>query len=154
MIRVETNITINRPPEEIFDHWADGRLYNQWTPGAVKKDVRMVTPGPIGVGSKFRGTFKGIGELEYEILEYDRPRRLAMVTHVKIGDLHHIITCERIDGTTRVVELGEGQLRGIFKLLQPLFTSVFQKSFADNDRALKQYLEGEFATASRVAPGA
>ena len=59
MIKVETSITINRPPEEIFDHWADGRLYNQWTPGAVKKDVRMVTPEPIGAGSKFRGTFKG-----------------------------------------------------------------------------------------------
>jgi hypothetical protein len=77
-----------------------------------------------------------------------------MVTHVKIGDLHHTITCERIDGGTRVVELGEGQLKGIFKLPAPLFTSVFKKSFADNDRALKQYLEGEFATASRSASGA
>ena len=28
MIRVETSIIINSPPEEIFDHWADGRLYN------------------------------------------------------------------------------------------------------------------------------
>ena len=128
MIKVETSITINRPPEEIFDHWADGRLYNQWTPGAVKKDVCMVTPEPIGAGSKFRGTFKGIGELEYEILAYDRPWRLAMVTHVKIGDLYHTITFERIDGATRVVELGEGHLNGIFKLLQPLFTSVFRRA--------------------------
>ena len=149
MIKVETSITINRPPEEIFDHWADGRLYNQWTPGAVKKDVRMVTPEPIGAGSKFRGTFKGIGELEYEILAYDRPWRLAMVTHVKIGDLYHTITFERIDGATLVVELGEGQLKGIFKLLQPLFTSVFKKSFADNDRALKQYLEAG-STATKI----
>jgi uncharacterized protein YndB with AHSA1/START domain len=154
MIRIETSIIINRPAEEIFDHWADGRLYNDWTPGAVKKDVHMVTPEPIGVGSKFRGTFKGIGELEYEILEYERPRRLAMVTHVKIGDLRHTITCERIDGGTRVVELGEGQLKGIFKLLQPLFSSIFKKSFADNDRALKQYLEGRGVVASRSASGA
>jgi uncharacterized protein YndB with AHSA1/START domain len=154
MIRVETSIMINRPPEEIFDHWADGRLYNDWTPGAVKKDVRMVTRTPIGVGSKFRGTFKGIGELEYEILEYDRPRRLAMVTHVKIGDLHHTITCERLDGGTRVTEVGEGQLKGIFKLLEPLFAAIFKKSFADNDRALKQYLEGEGAAVRRSASSA
>jgi uncharacterized protein YndB with AHSA1/START domain len=154
MIRVETSIIINRPPEEIFDHWADGRLYNDWTPGAVKKDVRMVTPEPIGVGSKFQGTFKGIGELKFEILEYGRPRRLAMVTHVKIGDLHHTITCERIDGGTRVVELGEGQLKGIFKLLEPLFAAIFKKSFADNDRALKQYLEGRGVVTSRSASNA
>jgi uncharacterized protein YndB with AHSA1/START domain len=154
MIRVETSIMINRPPEEIFDHWADGRLYNDWTPGAVKKDVRMVTPEPIGVGSKFQGTFKGIGELKYEILEYGRPRRLAMVTHVKIGDLHHTITCERLDGGTRVTEVGEGQLKGIFKLLEPLFAAIFKKSFADNDRALKQYLEGKGAAVRRSASSA
>jgi uncharacterized protein YndB with AHSA1/START domain len=154
MIRIETSITINRPPEEIFDHWADGRLYNQWTPGAVKHDVRMVTPEPIGVGSKFRGTFKGIGELEYEILEYDRPRRLAMVTHVTIGDLYHTITCERVGDATRVVELGEGHLRGMFKLLQPLFALIFKQSFADNDQALKQYLEGASAVTKRSASSA
>src|SRR4029079_3651891 len=118
MIKVETSITINRPPEEIFDHWAESRLYSRWTPGAVKKDVHMITPEPIGAGSKFRGTFKGIGEVEYEILTYDRTWRLAMGQHVQSGDLYHTITFERIDGATRVVELGEGQLRGIFKLLQ------------------------------------
>jgi len=45
--------------------------------------------------------------------------------------------------------LGEGHLKGIFKLLQPLFTSVFKKSFADNDRALKQYLEAG-STATKI----
>src|SRR4051812_21602031 len=116
---VETSITINRPPEDIFEHWADGRLYNQWTPGAVKKDVRMVTPAPIGVGSRFRGTFKGMGEVEYEIVEYDRPRRLTLVTHAKIGDLSHMITCERRDGATYVKEVGDGTFKGIFRLLAP-----------------------------------
>jgi uncharacterized protein YndB with AHSA1/START domain len=154
MIRIKTSIIINRQAEEIFDHWADGRLYNAWTPAAVKKDIRMVTPEPIGVGSRFRGTFKGPGELEYEILEYNRPGRLAMETHAKIGDLRHIITCERLDGATRVTEVGEGQLKGIFKLLEPLFAAIFKKSFADNDRALKQYLEGKGAAVRRSASSA
>jgi uncharacterized protein YndB with AHSA1/START domain len=151
MIRVETVITINRPPEEIFDHWADGRLYNHWAPAATEKDVHMVTPEPIGVGSRFRGTFKGTGEVEYEIVEYDRPRQLTMVTHTKMGDLQHTITCERLDGATRVKEVGEGQLKGLFKLLTPLLTSVFKKSFTDNDRALKQYLEGQGVATRRSA---
>ena len=143
MVKVETSITINRPPEEIFDHWADGRLYNQWTPAAIKKDIRMLTSEPVGVGSRFRGTFKGTGEVEYEIVEYDRPKRLTMVTHAKIGDLRHTITCEQLNGATQVLEVGEGQLKGIYKLLGPFLSSVFKKSFGDNDQALKQYLEGE-----------
>ncbi len=141
MARVQTSVSISRPAEEVFDHWADGRLYNDWTPGAIKKDVRMVTPGTIGVGSRFRGTFKGAGEVEYEIVEYERPRRLAMITHAKIGDLRHTITCEQRDGATQVTEVGEAHFKGIFKLLGPFLISVFKKSFADNDRALKQYLE-------------
>src|SRR3954468_17709780 len=117
MADVDTSVTINQPIEEVFDHWADGRLYNAWQPAATKKDVRMVTPDPIGKGSRFRGTFKGAGELEYEIIGYERPRRLAMRTVVPMGTLHHTITFEPVAGGTLVRQAGDGALKGIFKLL-------------------------------------
>jgi uncharacterized protein YndB with AHSA1/START domain len=141
MVRVQTTATIDRPPEEIFDHWADGRLYNAWCPGATKRDVRMVTPGPLGAGSRFRGTFKGAGEVEYEFVDYDRPRRLTMVMRPKMGDFRHQIDLEPVPGGTRVTQRGEGQLRGIFRLLGPLLQGTFARSFRANDAALKRYLE-------------
>jgi len=153
---VETSVTINRPIEEVFEHWSDGRLYNAWNPSATKKDVRMLTPEPIGKGSRFRGTFKGAGECEYEIIGYERPHLLAMRTVVPIGTLHHTITCESVPGGTLVRQTGDGALKGIFKLLQPIIFGTFRRSFRANDVVLKAYLEGKAtaqagALASRAA---
>jgi uncharacterized protein YndB with AHSA1/START domain len=142
MADVETSITIQRPVEEVFQHWADGRLYNQWQPAATKKDVRLVTPEPIGVGSRFRGTFKGAGAVEYTILGYEPPRLLAMTTTTPMGELRHTITCAPAGGGTRVVQTGEAHLRGIYRLLKPLLMAVFRRSFRANDAALRDYLEG------------
>jgi uncharacterized protein YndB with AHSA1/START domain len=142
MADVETGVVINRPAEEVFDHWADGRLYNDWQPAAIKRDIRLLTPEPIGRGARFHGTFKGAGELEYEITDYDRPRRLAMVTHTRLGELRHTITCTSVSGGTSVSQIGEGRFRGLYQLLKPLLLLVFRRTFQQNDRALKWYLEG------------
>jgi len=153
MARIETSTVIGRPVEEVFDQWADGRLYNDWSQAAVKKDVRLLTPEPIGVGSRFRGTFQGNGEMEYEIAGYDRPRRLAMRAATKVGELTHAINCEPADGGTRVTQVGEARFKGVFRLLQPLLLMVFKRSFRTNQEALKRYLEGQDrpATARSVA---
>jgi uncharacterized protein YndB with AHSA1/START domain len=156
MADVETSVTINRPIEEVFDHWADGRLYNSWQPAATKKDVRLLTPEPLGKGSRFRGTFKGAGQLEYEVIGYERPNRLAMRTVVPMGTLHHTLTFESVAGGTLVRQTGDGALRGIFKLLSPIIFGSFRRTFRANDLALKEYLEGKTAAqagslAGRVA---
>jgi hypothetical protein len=107
----------------------------------------------VGEGSRFRGTFKGAGEVEYEFVEYDRPRRLTMVMHPKIGDFRHEISFEPVTGGTRVIQRGEGQPRGVFRLLGPLLQRTFSRSFRDNDVALKRYLEGKAsAAAAPTAP--
>ena len=145
MADVETSVTIDRPIEEVFEHWADGRLYNAWNPGATKKDVRMLTPDPIGKGSRFRGTFKGAGELAYEIIDHERPYRLAMRTVVPMGTLDHTITCEPVAGGTLVRQTGNAAFRGAFRLLRPIIIGTFRRSFRANDLALKDYLEGKTA---------
>ena len=67
---------VSRPVNEVFDYFLDFRNENEWN--VVARDVKILTTGPIGVGSRFRGQYQGMGTLEYEILEYDRPRRACV----------------------------------------------------------------------------
>jgi uncharacterized protein YndB with AHSA1/START domain len=142
MADVETTITITAPIESVLDQWAEGRRYNEWQPAATKKDVHLVTSSGIGPGARFRGTFKGAGELEYEIVDYQRPHLLAMRTVTKMGELRHTIRCEETPGSRRVSQFGEARFRGVYKLAGPLILMVFRRSFRQNDQALKRILEG------------
>jgi hypothetical protein len=68
--RAAHSITIARPREQVFDYIADARHQRRWNP--VCKAMEQTTPGPIGVGTRFRGTFQGGGEMNVEITEYER----------------------------------------------------------------------------------
>lgn len=153
MPRVNTSVLINCPIEEVFDHWADGRLSNDWNVMAVAKDVTMLTPEPIGRGSRFRGTFKVAGESEYEIVEYQRPHLLKMVASSPLGPLYHTVTCESVPGGTLLRQTADGDLRGLFKLLRPIVERSTRRNFRANDLALKRYLE-ETARAGGGVQGA
>ncbi len=56
----------------MFDYFVDFRNENEWN--VVAHDVTMLTDRPIGVGSRFRGEYDRMGAMEYELIEYDRPR--------------------------------------------------------------------------------
>src|SRR5262245_60245953 len=103
MAQVETSIIIDRPLDEVFDHWADGRLQNRWNVLGTG-DARLLTPEPIGLGTRFQGTFTRIGLVEWSIVEYDRPRRVTMRAHSEIVDLQHGVLCVPAEGGTRVTQ--------------------------------------------------
>src|ERR1051326_3486963 len=77
-MRVTGEIVIERPIERVFDFVADERnepLYNPRMNRAEK-----ITPGPIGVGTRFGSEMTGVGreaEMTIEFTEFDRPHRIA-----------------------------------------------------------------------------
>jgi hypothetical protein len=137
---VETSIIIERPLEEVFDHWADGRLHNRWD-ALGKGDARLLTPEPIGLGSRFRGTFLGAGMVEWGIFEYARPGRLTLRSTSEIGDVQVSILCVPAEGGTRMTQRAVTSLTGRWRLLGPLMRFVLAYHFRRNNRALKSYLE-------------
>ena len=78
MPRITGAIVIEQPVADVFDFVADARnepVYNR-----QMLAVQMLTPGPVGVGSRFAATHRGRRrpmELETELTEFQRPRRLG-----------------------------------------------------------------------------
>jgi hypothetical protein len=56
MARIEGEIMINRPVEEVFDFVADERNEPRYNPRMVRAE--MLSPGPVGLGSRFRAEMR------------------------------------------------------------------------------------------------
>ena len=79
MVRIEGELVIKRPVDEVFDFVADERNEPRYNPRMAS--VELVSTGPIGVGSRFRATNRSIGrtvEIVIEFTAYERPRRLTV----------------------------------------------------------------------------
>jgi uncharacterized protein YndB with AHSA1/START domain len=139
MARIAATNTIPCAPDVIFDHWTDGRRFPTWKPDTAKH-VELLTPEPVGLGSRFHGTYKGIGEVEWEIVDYERPHRVTTLAHTKFGDLRHTIVLESTAGTTQVTQIGETKPTGIMRLLGPIMAANIKKGFYGDAQLLARHL--------------
>src|SRR5262245_14688938 len=77
MIAVTRHLAI--PPEVMFDRLTDFARAPERIP-AIKR-VEVLTPGPVGVGTKFRETrmmFKREATEQMEVVAFDRPKLVEL----------------------------------------------------------------------------
>ena len=75
---VEGEILIQRPVEEVFDFVADERNEPRYNRQVSK--VQLLTPEPIGAGTRFRADLSMLGgdvEMTVEFTRFERPLLLA-----------------------------------------------------------------------------
>jgi len=108
-------------------------------PGTLRS-IEKLTPGPLGQGSRYRGDLKGSDVVEYEYVEFDRPRRFAHRADAKIGRIRHVFTFEPVPEGTRLTQ--EAHLRRNFlgRLMGPLATRFVRKRFRVIASELGTYL--------------
>lgn len=57
--------------------------------------AEKVTPGPVVLGSAFNTSARGLGPMQIEIVEYERPTRLGFVGRARPVVMHHHL-CSRL----------------------------------------------------------
>jgi uncharacterized protein YndB with AHSA1/START domain len=125
MSRIQREIVINRPVDEVFDFMADGRNEPQYNPHMLRAE--QISAGPIGRGTQFRTEVTTRGrsmEMAYEITAYERPQRLALRTIKAVVDVQSTETFDPVPGGTRLRLLWEVEPRGVFKLMTPLLARM------------------------------
>jgi hypothetical protein len=90
MPRVEGDLVIERPVEEVFDFVADERNEPRFNPRMLRAE--KTSPGPIGLGTRFRAEMRMRGRgrpvvMTVEFTAFERPRRLASSTHMATMDI-------------------------------------------------------------------
>jgi carbon monoxide dehydrogenase subunit G len=139
MIGVRGAVQIARAASEVFDFLSDVRNEPTWLPGA--SDIEMLTPAPVGKGSRFRGQYARAGRVELELVEFDRPHRVPFRARAPIVDFDDAVRLTETANGTLLEATMTAQPKGIMRLFTFAMRRVMQKQFAANWMLLKSHLE-------------
>ncbi len=151
-VRIEGEILIDRPVEEVFDFVADERNEPRYNPHMTR--VEQTSDGPIGVGSRFRAAMTSMGRSSEMLIEYtgfERPRRLASSTHMSSMDTQGGLTFDPVLGGTLMRWLWDVQPRGILKVMRPVVAWMGRRQEQRIWTSLKHLLEGQATDEGSIA---
>jgi uncharacterized protein YndB with AHSA1/START domain len=140
VITAAQEVTIARSQPEVFDYVVDSNNLLDWNSAALSCET-SVAPDQVGRGSRFRGSFKGYGDVDVEITEFDRPHRFTMVSATKAGRFSHTITLAQTPGGTRLEQGASLEPKGLSRLMAPIVGSMIRRQFRRDNARLKAVLE-------------
>lgn len=138
-----------RPPDTVFTALVGIDAWERWLPGLVR--IERVTPGPFGRGTRWRETRRVFGRdatEEFEVVEYEPPRRLGLRVDGRRGSskrgeyLFEYRLAPSATGTELVLN-GEIRLGGWLEVVGRLFVLPFRKAMEKDLAALATYLSSE-----------
>ena len=150
MINVEESIIINRPVEEVFAFVADQPNATQWQSGVL--EVRRITDGPIGVGTKHKAVRKFMGrrlEAINEYVVYELNKEVTFTGSAGGADFRHSYLTEATPEGTKLTSRMEMRPKGLFGLAEHLIVSSLRREFTASMGELKDLLENRVVAASR-----
>ncbi len=155
MWECQVSVDIEVPVEWVYRRLLDFERHGDFSEGLA--EVRQTTPGPIGVGSRFRAEERVPGRYTSwsEITRLDEPRLIAWRAWVEgVMRTEWELRLSPIDGGTRLVEVSRWQPAGWVGFLM---LNLHRKRHAprENGRTLsriKAVLEGERSARTREVP--
>jgi carbon monoxide dehydrogenase subunit G len=139
VIESRAGTDIEAPMERVFDYVADARNEPNWLPGA--RTVEKVTPGAVGLATRFDGTYARAGRVSIELVAFERPSRLTFRARSRIVHFDDEIELIEVDGATRLNARMSAQPQGLMRLMSPMMARTMRKQFEGNWRYLKAALE-------------
>jgi hypothetical protein len=129
----------DHPPEQLFDMMADIRNEPKWQQDV--RSVEKVTDGPVGQGTRFRASYKGLGDMDVEITEYDRPARLGFGCTGSRMDMDVFFTFAPDGEGSKIGGQIDTRLKGFSKALSPLFPMMMKKEMAKRPAQMQAGLD-------------
>ncbi len=139
---IEGEILIDRPVEAVFDFVADERNEPTYNPEMVEVEKR--TPGPVRQGTKWDAVMRTRGwvqDMQIEVTDYDRPRRLASWSTMPTGEVRGSLTFEPMGRGTRMHWSWQVRPYGVRRLFSPVVKLVGARPEPRIWTALKATLE-------------
>lgn len=145
MAHISGQIRIEAPVEEVFDTVADSRNEPRFNPDM--KAVELLTPPPIGAGTRFRASMGGTGTaMLVELTDVDRPRRLGSRTSSELMETSGALSFAPAGTGTVMAWDWQVTPKGWLRLLGPLFGVIGGRMERRIWGGLKGYLEGRGGT--------
>ncbi len=145
MIELSETIRVERDPGEAFDYLADFTSTTEWD--ATAQNARKLTPGPPAEGTRFLINCAlplGSLDLDYEIIEADRPHRLVLRGQCRFFTVTDTITFRKeLDGLC-IGYRAQFEFSAPLDRLEPRLEAGFQRMGAASAEGLRCALADNF----------
>jgi uncharacterized protein YndB with AHSA1/START domain len=145
-IEVTVEVEIERPLSSVWSYVSDAERIPEWV--GEFKEARVITEGPVGVGSVIRYTVEGDRSGTWEIVEWDPPRRVALDgpplawAGGRARPRSSQTLAEAGEGRTLLVSRYEPELSGTLVLMRPYLKRWLRRQRQKDAQTLKSILEG------------
>ena len=129
---------VPRSPEETFDFLADLRNERAWNPRVV--DIEKSSAGRVSRGTTFLGRYRGIGRLDTELTDYERPGRIGFRSSGPRMRIPGTFTLTPTSRGTQIDLTADLRPRGLFLALTPLMAVVMKGQNEAAGRRLRAVL--------------
>jgi len=135
---IELDVTVDRPPEQVFDSWADLRNEPVWNP--LVSGVELVTGEPVAENSRFSLVDDGVG-YDAVIRRHARPRMLEITTTGAPMTTRTVLAFTDGAAGTVVIARFEQHWRGLRRLLEPLRRPAVRARLVARMEAFRRHCE-------------
>ncbi len=126
--------------EEAFDYMADLRNFAAWDPGVSSATIR--DDAEPGLDTAYNVTANG-ARLVYRTVEYDRPGRVVVEANTSRLRSYDVIEVTERDGGSAVLYDATLELKGLFKLGEPVMKLMFNRIGDAAAAGLESALKGK-----------
>lgn len=149
----DLSIMINRPPVEVFAFFRDKDKHPQ-KPGSPVLVLEQTTPGPPGVGTRYREVVRMLplvhGEMLSVITRFDPGERLeedfegaGMKGHLAY---HFVLE----DDGTRLTQQETVEILGLLRVLAPIIERALARQLWKRLEGIKAFLESGWVVADQA----
>ena len=128
MIEHTTSMTLNHPPETVFDFLADFENEPAWNPACIS--VTKTSPGPVATGATYVGRMRKIGAVQMTLDAHEPRRRFVTSERSRMAAGRFEFRLMPHANGTHVEVDAQLTPRGPFRLLQPLMRRELESFLA------------------------
>ena len=142
MINLDFGALIDRPIKDVFAFVANPNNMSKWNSAVVS--LEQVTPGDVGVGTKFKSVGEMMGrriEGEMQVIAYEPDTKCGYQVNAGPMQVNLTLNFKTVGTGTKISLNAQGNPGGIFKLAEPVMAGRVKAMMEENLARLKSVLE-------------
>ena len=139
-MRIDLEHVVGHPVEQVFAAMSDPARRALWQEST--SDVELLTPGPAGLGTRWREITRGIGTVTAEVVGFEE-NALWEEAHTADGGRGQVTVRFRPEGeaATHLTLTAELHLSGMKRLLEPVLEPVVRRQMPSDLARLEALLD-------------
>lgn len=142
MINLDFGTLIDKPIKDVFVFVANPNNMSKWN--SVVLGLEQVSPGEVGVGTKFKSTGELMGrriEGEMQITAYEPDTKCGFQVNAGPMQVNMTLTFKTVGTGTKVSLNAQGNPAGFFKIAEGMLAGRVKTMMEENLARLKAQLE-------------